>query len=209
MAVTIGKVNEPKQKIKKVLVLEWRQEEDISENEARNIINNFSKQKKVCQKHRNMITSSIKVEENGKSEKSISASPSVSKMKKVAKTPKSKSSKSGSKISNTKNSEIKKMKSKKFNAYSLPKEMNIKKTSTDIEIDKSRNVITRQKIRIPYKLFWKPTVTESGKEGITFKIQVQDLEGKKMELDVSCPNFMPNKFLYLFTFSEINILKKL
>uniref|UniRef100_A0A0K0E2N9 Uncharacterized protein n=1 Tax=Strongyloides stercoralis TaxID=6248 RepID=A0A0K0E2N9_STRER len=196
MAVEASKIKDHNQKIKKVLVLEWRQEEEISENEARKLINNFSSQKKVCHKHRNMITCSSKIENNEKSERPIAISPATSSVssrsKKKARKIKSKSTKSCSKKSKSKSSKSKKVKLTNFNRPSSTKNVNIKEASTDIEVDNS-TVVTRQKIKIPYKLYWKPTITESGKEGITFKIQVQDLEGKKMELDVSCPGFMPNK----------------
>uniref|UniRef100_A0A0K0FDS8 Carboxypeptidase regulatory-like domain-containing protein n=1 Tax=Strongyloides venezuelensis TaxID=75913 RepID=A0A0K0FDS8_STRVS len=183
------------QKIKKVLVLEWRQEQEISENEARQLIHNFSGQKKICHKHRNMVTSSRRIGDSGRSKKSITATPVSGRKRKCGRKVKnrSQSSKNVSKLSTSKMTRSGKTKSKSSQKGPPSKDVNIKKTKTDIKIDSKDNIITKQKMKIPYKLFWRPTISENGKEGITFKIQVQDLEGRKMELDVSCPGFKPTK----------------
>uniref|UniRef100_A0A0N5BG63 CS domain-containing protein n=1 Tax=Strongyloides papillosus TaxID=174720 RepID=A0A0N5BG63_STREA len=195
MSRTTVRAQNAQQKIKKVLVLEWRQEQEISENEARQLIHNFSGQKKVCQKHRNMVGSSRRFSNSRRSQKSITATPASSRKRKSVRKIKSRSqsSKNVSKLSSCKKIRSGKTKSKSSQRRPPSRDVNIKKTTTDIKIDSKDNITTKQKMKIPYKLFWRPTVSENGKEGITFKIQVQDLEGRKMELDVSCPGFKPSK----------------
>uniref|UniRef100_A0A0N5A2P3 CS domain-containing protein n=1 Tax=Parastrongyloides trichosuri TaxID=131310 RepID=A0A0N5A2P3_PARTI len=103
------------------------------------------------------------------------------------------SSKSYTSSSSTSKRTVNKGSGKNNNKQLNRKSNKVKETRTDVKIDKGKETLTKQIVKIPYKLYWKPIKGSDGKDGIVLKIQVQDTEGKKMEIDVSCPNFKPHK----------------
>uniref|UniRef100_A0AC35UHZ6 Chromo domain-containing protein n=1 Tax=Rhabditophanes sp. KR3021 TaxID=114890 RepID=A0AC35UHZ6_9BILA len=176
---TAFKAVDKSSKIKKTLLVEWRHEEEISESEAKKILQHYAAPDDTSITHNEYKpdfylpkkrNSNLSLKKPHHDKRCVTQKRSLCSTQEIDHTSQRKSApkRSGKRENGSCNSKV----------------------TNGITTVTSETTIGGQ-IMIPYKLYWKPLKSSNGKEGLTFKIQVHDLNGNVMELDANCPEFRP------------------